>query len=269
MGEGKRRRQHGGPQLHATRKATAKIDPGEIAEINEAIGYLMKGLEVSRQPLSFPHFPPQERAKSMFDIARSLDILIDAFDRGFANSDRENYMQLACAKGCNSCCYLQVVVSPAEVLKVFVYLLNERPSEFNAMSAKIKNFASQFEGLSELDRLSHKSPCPFLDESGACSIYEARPIACRTYHRFDRSLCEEAREAAIRKLPFNKPVKGYNRTSVVGKAAGVLLSDITRKNGLRNDPVEFITGLATLIEDPAGIIRWGASGEPLIAVLPR
>ena len=36
------------------------------------------------------------------------------------------------------------------------------------------------------DRVMTVLPCPFLEEDNACSIYEVRPKACRTYPHTDR-----------------------------------------------------------------------------------
>ena len=36
----------------------------------------------------------------------------------------------------------------------------------------------------------HKDPCPFLSTNGTCSIYQQRPLFCRTYHSLsDPKLC--------------------------------------------------------------------------------
>jgi hypothetical protein len=34
-----------------------------------------------------------------------------------------------------------------------------------------------------------QAPCPLLDERGACSVYEARPLACRAHTAYDEAEC--------------------------------------------------------------------------------
>jgi uncharacterized protein len=63
---------------------------------------------------------------------------------------------LACKKGCDACCAAGLSVLPVE------------------------SFAIQASGLSP-PAAPKPGMCAFLDATGACSVYEARPILCRTH----------------------------------------------------------------------------------------
>ena len=63
---------------------------------------------------------------------------------------------LKCAKGCSSCCVDGLTVLPVEAALI------EASGRFPP--------AKSMPGM-----------CAFLDESGACSIYEVRPVMCRTH----------------------------------------------------------------------------------------
>jgi Fe-S-cluster containining protein len=47
-------------------------------------------------------------------------------------------------------------------------------------------------------------PCTFLGDDGACTIYEHRPIKCRTHFTLadDPALCDTARGLNVRDLPL-------------------------------------------------------------------
>lgn len=83
----------------------------------------------------------------------------------------------ACQKGCSHCCHIAVAVSPAEA-DLIGKQIKRKP---NPVSPRMSDLASL--GLGE--------PCLFL-KNGACSIYENRPLACRTQYNMDEDalLCE-------------------------------------------------------------------------------
>ncbi|WP_225072364.1 YkgJ family cysteine cluster protein [Desulfuromonas sp. CSMB_57] len=80
----------------------------------------------------------------------------------------ERYVsELACRKGCADCCR-HISLFPVEVAVVREALLALPPNELRALQ----------------DRAGSVGPadaCPLLDESGACRVYAARPIICRTH----------------------------------------------------------------------------------------
>ncbi|MDR0780167.1 MAG: YkgJ family cysteine cluster protein [Pseudomonadales bacterium] len=83
---------------------------------------------------------------------------------------------MVCQKGCAHCCRIDVLVSSIEA-QYIERNLGVVPRSSNSISS----------GHSE-----SKKSCPFLSEDSACSIYEYRPFACRTYHAVDDpALCED------------------------------------------------------------------------------
>lgn len=89
-----------------------------------------------------------------------------------------------CRRGCDQCCR-QLARPPIltscewERIDAAVVAL---PSPIRAeVEQKIKTLLAQIAS----DTVGSRVVCPFLDDSqGACRIYEARPIACRTYGFF-------------------------------------------------------------------------------------
>lgn len=77
--------------------------------------------------------------------------------------------KLECKKGCSHCCHVPVLVTAVEAF----YIQEKTGIEANIVKRK-----------KEKCRVPDGSPCPFL-KNDACSIYEYRPIACRTFGSFD------------------------------------------------------------------------------------
>lgn len=88
------------------------------------------------------------------------------------------HIPLACGKGCSFCCKMWVDVTPPEAL----YTVKKMPPDQRrrAMEA-VERVCSQTSGVPFFDRCGKVNPpCPLLDGQGACSVYESRPVACRT-----------------------------------------------------------------------------------------
>ncbi|CAH0300412.1 hypothetical protein SRABI13_04367 [Erwinia aphidicola] len=78
----------------------------------------------------------------------------------------------SCQKGCSSCCKMDVQLSAIEA---------EYISRASTIPANDKPLTT-----------GHESPCPFLSEKGTCTIYNFRPLLCRTYHVLsDPALCAQ------------------------------------------------------------------------------
>lgn len=77
---------------------------------------------------------------------------------------------VACSKGCSGCCHMNISISIIEAERLSVL---SRKSMVK-VKRPVRHPEGKFSGI----------PCPFLVES-ACSVYEARPFACRAHYSFD------------------------------------------------------------------------------------
>jgi Fe-S-cluster containining protein len=134
---------------------------------------------------------------------------------------------LACGSGCASCCSQRVAVMPYEA--ALAYLV--APAEQLGRAVRL---AAGYSRMSQAER--SRAPCPLLTEA-RCSIYTARPAACRTEHSFSREACEKG-------WGHTHPYDGIRElvafAVTIGEAQGL------REQGLDNQPIELVAALAHL-----------------------
>jgi hypothetical protein len=81
----------------------------------------------------------------------------------------------ACGKGCSACCNINVTISAeeAEIIGKEIGVKPMTPARFIRLDEKEETMAEYY-----------GTPCPFLVDH-QCSIYESRPLACRTLYNMD------------------------------------------------------------------------------------
>jgi Fe-S-cluster containining protein len=118
---------------------------------------------------------------ALFSAIESLYEAVDGLnDSILALAQRQN-IKVACQNGCHWCCHQAVYANSYEL-----HFLSEQMKKnftLEALSSLIRfteNKCAQTSVLNEKEILKFKSPCPLL-KNGSCSIYSARPMACRIY----------------------------------------------------------------------------------------
>ena len=120
---------------------------------------------------------------------RSIDPLMDfVYSSLMEGATFIAHVPLACGKGCSFCCRMWVDATPPEVL----YTVKRMPPEQRQRALEsVEKVCSQTSGVGFLDRCGKVNPsCPLLDDDGACSVYESRPINCRTLVSTDVAQCK-------------------------------------------------------------------------------
>ena len=130
--------------------------------------------------------------------------LLDAYaiiDKGVSfaiNREQKKGRELACAKGCSSCCttHQEIPVYPLELMGMSWYVIEKlKPPLREQLKQQLQN----------IDSLNS---CPFLLD-GACSIHPMRPIACRQFNVLDKA-CSEGEDAFhTRQSDVMIPVKHF------------------------------------------------------------
>jgi uncharacterized protein len=77
---------------------------------------------------------------------------------------------VACGRGCSNCCKMNIQISDSEASKI-ADETGHRPTQ---LKQSIDHSSEKFAGKT----------CPFLVDD-ACSIYQSRPLVCRSHFSFD------------------------------------------------------------------------------------
>lgn len=105
--------------------------------------------------------------------------------------------EITCHLGCTSCCYQQLSLSQVEAdfISKVTKTLPKESQEGLLSRAKAINLESE-----------NPQACPFLD-GFACSIYESRPVICRT-HGFPITFKDDNEEIILDVCPLNFSEEG-------------------------------------------------------------
>ncbi len=115
--------------------------------------------------------------RAMDQLYLAIDQLIDSLAVMAQKQDRP----IHCKKGCSYCCHQAVFANSYELHYLGNFIQNQFDS--SAIQQIKKEAAAKNKVTSQLDEkavLNDKGPCPLL-KAGTCSVYAARPMACRIY----------------------------------------------------------------------------------------
>ena len=175
---------------------------------------------------------------------------------------------IACRKGCAFCCRgLKVELTPPEAIAIAEFLrAKTEPEELTAVGEALQSAANEARGLSTRDRWEARRPCYFLDvATGACSIYEARPLGCRSHTSLDAAACEAEHTGRSDGAAIPRPLP-IDAIYGVGRMA---LHAACEDAALDMRAFELTNGVALAFHEPRAAERWHA-GEPVFdgAVIP-
>lgn len=107
----------------------------------------------------------------------------------------------ACTRGCSACCHIPVMLLASEAQHIA-----------REIGRSLLNVPDEKRNAEPPSWRGEGHACPFL-VAGECSIYEHRPIACRTHFNLDRDayLCEH--QESVEQVP-NLDVSDFSVASV-------------------------------------------------------
>jgi Fe-S-cluster containining protein len=156
--------------------------PEEEALFEKTGGYVLKALGRTRNPAD------------LLAVFRSAH---KGFDRAYAAAPAAARTAVACRAGCGTCCHVPVGVQAHEVLLAAEYIQTHfSPVELEAVIAGTSAHRAAFAGRTMNERAALKRPCVLLRD-GSCTIYEARPEACRSHHSRNLDGCRSNLESGV------------------------------------------------------------------------
>ena len=112
----------------------------------------------------------------------------DAF---FGGVMREQPQNLQCGRGCSLCCYGLFEIGSGDVPVLAEGLEKLHPMRRKMIIRRAVEIvaSSRHPNLRECESIEKEAffertastPCPNLDDNGACMVYDARPLVCRTF----------------------------------------------------------------------------------------
>lgn len=149
--------------------------------------------------------PPQRlRYPEPENRIQGLAALLDAYhvtDQGVHEAIRRELVQgrqLACAKGCSTCCHTHadIPVYPLELIGIYWYATEQlEGSARSALRQRLAGYPAD-------------DGCPFLLE-GACAIHPLRPMACRNFNVFGRPCAPGEDAFHTRRQDVLTPIRRY------------------------------------------------------------
>jgi len=108
-------------------------------------------------------------------------------DEHFDSVTRAQPQNLQCGRGCSLCCYGLFEIGSGDVPVIAEGLEKMHPMRRRKVIRRALELAAP--NLRELSpeekeaffERTQSTPCPNLDETGACMMYEHRPLVCRTF----------------------------------------------------------------------------------------
>jgi Fe-S-cluster containining protein len=160
------------------------------------------------------------------------------------HQSREAGQSISCRMGCAACCRMLVPLSPPEAFALREYIEHLPKDRQTVLCQKIADSKTALASHGLLDRLQAvadattpipdeeleplnqayyalRHPCPFL-ENEICSIYEARPAACRELLvTSPAELCDNLAENPVKPIPVSVRI---------GTVLGLLWASITNSS---------------------------------------
>jgi Fe-S-cluster containining protein len=168
---------------------------------------------------------------------------------------------IACAKGCAFCCHVSVTATAPEIFLVANTLREQHRGDFDALLTRVRAADERTRGMTSMERAQQKIPCALLEQN-MCSVYEARPGACRGFTSTKVKACEagfNGEDAQIDTPAVWTSLRSAHKQALWAALAAAKLSATL---------YEFHHGLRIALEQSDAELRW-LKGEDVFAAVAR
>ena len=210
----------------------------------------------------------RERADARRTVARDADAVRAQVVRMYSRLDHEQVaviastkLTLACERGCNYCCHQRVEIRPYEA---FVLAEHVRARMTAQRADVVMRLAANRARIAPLTPLQHTQAgiaCALLVD-GACSVYEARPAACRKYYSLSVETCRNAFEHPTE--PLTGPLEDDN-LRLAGNAVALGYARGVEESGRDADRYELHAALLEALENPKSSKRYRAGKKAFVS----
>jgi Putative zinc- or iron-chelating domain len=249
-------------QAYSTDEIGIRVPPplaGDAA-LRNLVHRLAESLRAEAVPLARREIDraPETKLETLLTLMKVL-----VFGRADALVEEvlESAAPVACAPGCTACCYQTVQATIPEAILIALRLGDaDDPRRQRVLDA-----ASDFAGMSPLERKRTGKPCPLLAD-GRCSVYDDRPLACRSVLSANAEGCRASLLSVLAGRD-ELPNDYFLTAQYLIRGDGAALQGICRDLGLQHEAFDLVQMLAALIRDPGIVERWLA-GERVFAAVP-
>lgn len=160
---------------------------------------------------------------------------IDQVLEGYFEEQKE---YIFCKKGCAHCCKTgQYPCSELEFRYLQLGFFKIPLIEQQGVIKRIQALKAEYQKVE--DKKEFKHTCPFLDENNLCTIYEYRPLICRTFGL----LTITPKNSCV--IPFCYTL-GLNYSNVYNENSKSIDFEKVEKEGYKNPPYARKTNIGTL-----------------------
>jgi Fe-S-cluster containining protein len=170
--------------------------------------------------------------------------------------------EIDCKAGCAMCCHYHVMVTATEAFTIAEQINAMSSDRRDEIKRRISGTAARVATMSSAEYMRTNVACALL-ESGLCSVYEVRPIACRSHHSTDVGVC---------KRTFDDPDSTeFGPLDYQRKLASTAMDNVNlmalHHLGLDSSKYELHASLFTALTNPSALKRWrkGKTAFPTVA----
>ncbi|WP_171984955.1 YkgJ family cysteine cluster protein [Janthinobacterium sp. LM6] len=169
---------------------------------------------------------------------------------------------ISCKSGCTYCCHYHVMVSATETFAIAEAIEKLPQARRDVVIGRVHNVAARTREMTSEVYTTTNVECAMLLD-GKCSIYAARPIACRGHHSTDVSACKETFDDVH---STTLGMKDYHREVVYRAFDNAQLAANLRAN-VDATKYELHAALSTALNKSSSFKRWksGKSAFPEVA----
>jgi Fe-S-cluster containining protein len=212
----------------------------------ETDGYMLASQSLKHAPI---------HVSALMESTRNFYAYMDSFLNDFEYFSEKQEHKIDCQKGCSSCCYQAVFITPFEALYAANFIRKHMPKNLqDNILERVKAKHSQTHEMDAKTCLNYRHACPLLDlETNSCMVHTVRPQACRLFLSSDVSSCEAS---------YHNPEKHdifarlYDLPLKTGRAFCSGYNAWLSEQGLHVDELKLEDAMLEALENPRSADEW-------------